>query len=92
MKVRMLKRAKFLRKIVDATSAGQKLYLIGFIQLVMALPTWIFGDTYAALAISIGAFIFSLGMIFEALVLFNKIWKNIYGKFVVSFFFAFSQH
>lgn len=88
MKVKLLKRASFLRRVFDNTNAGQKLYIFGLVWMLFALPVWFVSEKYSTYYLLLGISAFSIGLVVEGIIFFSKLWDYKFGKIIISAIFS----
>lgn len=88
MKVKLLKRLKYFRLVIDNTSLSEKMYIVGVLLLLNALPLMVFSQKYALSSAILGIVVFAGGLVAEGLNIVQKIWGHLYGKVFISIFVA----
>lgn len=84
MKTKLLKRVKKLRSIMDVTTFGEKLYILGFMLILWGGVLWIFTEKYSTFTLLFGYIIFTCGLISEAIKIINRMWENKYSKIIIT--------
>lgn len=84
MKTLLLKRAKKQRALIENTTLGEKLYLIGLCMIFWGLLVLQVFEKLGAQTALFGMIIFTGGLVYEAMSIVKTIWVNTYGKVIIS--------